>query len=414
MERKSNVMLLKNFFKKYYTRQIQNIFEPNNFTKREFAFIMFDKDGMIRHISFENLAELRRFIMKNIPRHVYYSSAYYENPSSPTMEDKIWLGADLVFDIDVDHIETPCKKEHDKWLCLECGYNGKGMAPEECPKCGSKKIEKETWVCDICIETAKEEALKLIDILIDELGFSEKSIYAVFSGHRGFHIHVEDDRVKDLDQDARREIVDYVLGVGLDYTLLCTSSRFLVLDIDLREKGWRGRIARGLYETILESDEDLLSKIGIKRKEIKRLLQDKDKILREIEKEPSSWFLLTQILSKKSLELLINYVIDKYKCKIDERVTIDIKRLIRLPGTLHGKTGFKVMKLDISEIEAFDISQAFTTGMSDEVILEVEELPKKIANYKFSNTKGRITVPLPIALYIIGNSSKPVKLVKVK
>jgi len=29
------------------------------------------------------------------------------------MENKGWIGADLIFDIDADHIETRCKTEHD-------------------------------------------------------------------------------------------------------------------------------------------------------------------------------------------------------------------------------------------------------------------------------------------------------------
>ena len=410
---KRKVKSYEEFFKEYYLRNLNEIEEPTRIKEREFGFVLFNKEGMLRHVAFNNINELKRFIIRNLPKHVYYSSAYYENPAAKNMEEKVWKGADLIFDIDVDHIDTPCKKEHDTWRCCECGTTGKGMPPEVCPNCGSKKIEHEAWVCETCIEIAKEETLKLIEILTDELGFSDKDMYAVFSGHRGFHIHVESKKILNLDQDTRREIVDYILGIGLDYKILCTSGKYSMLDIDIRESGWRGRIARGLYEIILMADREFFAKIGLKKKEINKIIENKERILKEIEGEPSFWFTLTNILSKRSMDLLIQHVIDKYKCNIDERVTIDIKRLIRLPGSLHGKTGFKVLKMDIDEVEVFDLTKAFTFNESEEVILEVEKIPKKVANFTFNKTEGKIRVPLPIALYLIGNSIRPVKLIKI-
>jgi len=39
---------------------------------------------------------------------------------------------------------------------------------------------------------------------------------------------------------------------------------------------------------------------------------------------------------------------------IDEPVTTDINRLIRLPGSLHGGTGLVVMPIDRGDLDAFD------------------------------------------------------------
>jgi DNA primase small subunit len=36
-----------------------------------------------------------------------------------------------------------------------------------------------------------------------------------FSGHRGYHVQIENEVVKTLDAMARKEIVDYVSGLGL-------------------------------------------------------------------------------------------------------------------------------------------------------------------------------------------------------
>jgi DNA primase small subunit len=52
-------------------------------------------------------------------------------------------------------------------------------------------------------------------MLTNDFGFSENEIHTYFSGHRGYHIHVENEAVKSLDSMARKEIVDYVCGIGL-------------------------------------------------------------------------------------------------------------------------------------------------------------------------------------------------------
>ena len=48
--------------------------------------------------------ELIDYIKNLIPSHIYYSSAYYEKPDAATMGEKGWCGADLIFDLDADHI----------------------------------------------------------------------------------------------------------------------------------------------------------------------------------------------------------------------------------------------------------------------------------------------------------------------
>ena len=73
--------------------------------KREFGFFLFEKNLVIRHKSFIKIDDLRSFFQKIVPAHAYYSTAYYENPEKE-MQKKDWIGADLFFDIDADHIPT--------------------------------------------------------------------------------------------------------------------------------------------------------------------------------------------------------------------------------------------------------------------------------------------------------------------
>ncbi|MFQ5998000.1 MAG: DNA primase small subunit domain-containing protein, partial [Candidatus Bathyarchaeia archaeon] len=204
-------------FRHYYLKSAHSISPPPEIEKREFGLVPFkrEKKIMIRHKGFENIFQLRDFLKAVAPSDVYYSSAYYDRPGAETMADKNWKGADLVFDIDCDHISTPCKIEHDTWRCLSCGMAQKGQPPEKCPKCSSEKLDEENWVCEICLDIAKTELLKVVEMLARDLGLESKHMEAVFSGHRGYHVHVLEPEVKQLNASERKEIVDYVTGTGL-------------------------------------------------------------------------------------------------------------------------------------------------------------------------------------------------------
>ena len=90
-------------FRKYYQNEGASMLEaPPEIEKREFGFIMFE-GGMLRHKSFKSKDELVTFMKDFAPSDAYYSCAYYESPEAE-MDEKGWLGADLVFDIDLSLI----------------------------------------------------------------------------------------------------------------------------------------------------------------------------------------------------------------------------------------------------------------------------------------------------------------------
>ncbi len=88
----------------------------------------------------------------------------------------------MIFDIDADHIAISCSKVHDKWTCGNCGFTGKGIEPEKCLVCGGEKFEVSTWPCENCLGSAKMETVKLLDILTQDFGFSEKELHVFFRG----------------------------------------------------------------------------------------------------------------------------------------------------------------------------------------------------------------------------------------
>lgn len=246
-------MIIEVFFRNFYRNYAR--FPTEGIERREFAFQLFGKGGMIRHKAFSSAEELRRFVVEKTPRHIYRSVAYYEKPAEEDMERKGWLGADLVFDIDGDHLDTDA--------------------------CRSSEI-----VTMRCLEDAKEEANKLVDALEGELGL--KPALVVFSGNRGFHIHVTDEEVLRLGAKERRELVNYFKANGLDL------SKFM------KRKG-------ALYE----------------EEPIGNLLR-----IRKGVEDPS-----------------------QLKIEIDEVVTQDVHRLIRMPGSINGKTGLVALPITIQDLE---------------------------------------------------------------
>ena len=243
-------------FLEYYRENIESIQPPTSLEKREFAVLLLKERAMLRHRGFKNVEILRDFLQSVVSSDVYYSSSYYEKPDAEEMDAKGWIGADLIFDIDADHIPTACDKRHDVWACKSCGTPGRGPKPEKCPKCQLQKFSDISWPCEICLEYAKEETMKLIDMLEEDFGFSSNEMILAFSGHRGYHVHIEDEAVRTLDSMSRKEIVDYLMGIGLDPTLKGFNFKKGV-GPKLEDSGWGGRIARGTYELLASSHEQL-------------------------------------------------------------------------------------------------------------------------------------------------------------
>ncbi len=349
---------LMSLFGSYYNNNFVKIKPPLNISKREFGFMFFRHNAVIRHLGFENDNQLRTFLIREAPSDVFYSAAYYQQPSMPKMPMKGWDGCDLIFDIDADHIETSCKNEHDKWKCQVCGGAGKGLKPEKCPKCGKSKIEEVKWLCDICLEAAKLETIKIVeDFLIPDFGIHEGEISVCFSGHRGYHIHVESDTVRELSSQARREIIDYIKGNGINpefHGLQEVGRERLIIGPDTNGKGWGGRIARYVIKFISELDENQIQREDRSiRKKFLTLVKEKQKVINYLNQHPPLWDALKNI-DINVWFLIAERAINMAKGEIDEPVTSDIHRLIRLPTSLHGKTGFEVKPLQLNELSEFD------------------------------------------------------------
>ncbi len=385
--------VIKKHFSRYY--ESVEVLPPKRLESREFGVIT-ERGMMWRHHGFADLGELEAFLRRHVPFHVYHSSTYYERPSARTMDEKGWLGADLVFDLDADHIE------------------------------GANKMSQEEMFAAV-----KVEFIKLVDsYLLGDFGFDVSDIQIVFSGGRGYHAHVRNDRVLKLDSHERREIVDFITATGLDYNRLVWTKAYdssiyqghkTIKKIKYLPKpdggGWRGKVGRAAYEILDELEN------SDKEHVLERLSSHKgigDKLAEEIWEdlfagEPGNRGVdilrreRTGFSKEQYLTNFLNFIVEESKVNIsgetDEPVTSDIKRLIRLPGSLHGKSCLVVMKLDREQLDDFEpLRDAFWEGFSDTPVklMGIKDLKIRLKDEEFQVRKGEaVELPEFAALFFL-------------
>jgi DNA primase small subunit len=352
------------------------------------------KQFMVRHLAFASGQDLRRYLVAHRPGHAYYSTAYYEDPGAEAMRDKGWLGADLIFDLDADHVEAAKDQPFEEMLRL-----------------------------------IRVEAVKLVhDFLLDDFGFPEDQLRVVFSGGRGYHVHVSAPEVLALGSQERREIVDYLEGVGLDLERVLggrvvhqrrTAGR------TVREKrteargdspGWAGRIVRGELELLEElrgqgrkEARARLQGWGLSDAKARELL---DFLHSEAEDQQGTTFrerflvtghlpaghALDKVLRAEAVQKM---ALAARTGETDEPVTSDVKRLIRLPGSVHGKTALRVTPVPLAELDTFEPLAACVAFGDAPVQVDVSKPERvRLKGKEWDVQPGRQELPEHVALFV--------------
>ncbi len=387
-------------FSQYYARAQLDL--PPRFTKREWAFLFFDKSFMVRHLAFTKRDQLQAYLRDQAPRHAYYSTAFYQDPGAHTMAEKGWKGATLVFDLDADHLEGAAKMGYAEMLAA-----------------------------------VKVEFVKLVDRwLIGKLGYDADDVHIVFSGGRGYHAHIEDNRVLELGSYERREIIDRISGNPVDLSKYLEISSPDVVIASGRSPTGRG-YSKKTFKMPSESEGNWRGDVTREAKafflEIKQLVDSK-KRPEAVERIKVNWntdsvkaiYLLEELLKQDVAgyspidRILINGTIDfseglgpefwkpffrnifiRTLGEADEPVTSDIKRLIRLPNSIHGKTGFRVVTLTRDELTEFDPLTDALAFSKDKVEIEgLVDSALHLGGGDYSIEKGkRISLPEHAAMF---------------
>ena len=305
-----------------------------------------------RHVGYLNRDELVRDLASVAPHSVYHSAAFYRIPVARHMDEKEWFGAELVFDIDADHLDLPCAKDHDAWRCNTegCHKTGTGTHPDNCPDCGGKSFSTRKWVCEKCLDEAKKHTVKLYDdFIINDFGFKPESVQLNYSGHRGYHVRVRDPRVYSLDSSGRIQIVHYIMGLGLNTEKVIVSQGGVNRILDRTFPGWAGKMADAIVEFVRNID----SYEGTERW-VKPLRKGKVAALDGLLRNPPVLNKEAKDIGLKSWQEIAEKSAELYGGEIDRPVTHDFHRVIRLIGSLNGKTGFLVNQVTRDELDDFD------------------------------------------------------------
>ena len=305
-----------------------------------------------RHVGYLNRDELVKDLVSVAPHSVYHSAAFYKIPVARHMNEKEWFGAELVFDIDADHLDLPCAKDHDAWRCNAegCHKTGTGTHPEKCPDCDGKSFSARKWVCEKCLAEAKKHTVKLYDdFIVNDFGLDPESIQLNYSGHRGYHVRVRDPRVFSLDSSGRIQIVHYIMGLGLNTEKVIVTQGNVNRVPDRVFPGWAGKIADAIVAFIQNID----SYDGTERW-VKPLRKGKVAAVEGLLRNPPILNKEAKDIGLKSWQEIAEKAAEFYGGEIDRPVTHDIHRVIRLIGSLNGKTGFLVNQLTRDELDDFN------------------------------------------------------------
>ncbi|MEP0825442.1 MAG: DNA primase [Nitrososphaera sp.] len=368
--------IIKSAFRGYYFKP-GIVEEPDKMEQREFGYMQFGQPGMVRHLSFKNMKELIATIMKEVPSDIYCSNAYYRFPSYP-MQEKQWLGADLIFDIDGKDLHLPCVPSHTYLLCATCG-RASSFAEEtkehySCQGCGGKKGESISIPCSKCVDGSKKEVKRLEEFLTSDFGIQQSDIDIYFSGNNGFHVHVSDNAYVSLDPQARSDLVGYITGSGLMTESIgvrkgnAENPFFIRFPRGGLDYGWRRRIA------------DRLKINGTSVTRLKHLVEQK-----------GGYIAFKADLDNIARELGV---------RIDPQVTTDVHRVFRMPGTLNGKSGLAKMKC--ADLESFDpFVDACMIGDSKVVVKVKTPVKLRLRGKSFSISKESAELPAYAAVYLI-------------
>ncbi|GAB3674423.1 DNA primase small subunit PriS [Halopiger thermotolerans] len=373
---------LRGRFRDYYRRT--ELTPPPAANEREWGYIPWTEGPdttMVRHRSLLELGNLSEFLVRKRPRHVYFSAGRFRDPGAKSMHEKEWQSADLVFDLDADHLPS---------VTL-----GEDSYAEMLAKC-------------------KDALLRLLDFLENDFGFQNMEI--VFSGGRGYHVHVRDENVLELEREHRREIVDYVRGIGLDFEELIetetvaglgrkTPTERRTLQI---QGGWGKRIHAHFMDFIdellaMEEDaalERLQEFDGIGEGKAQATLNAARNNREGLEAGNVTVHTAVEQLAERFAE----QAVERDNAPIDEPVTTDTNRLIRLPGSLHGGSGLKTVRLERDELDDFEplVDAVPETFTGQEIAVDVTDGGEvELGGDSFTITEGDQSLPEYVAVFLM-------------
>ena len=311
--------------------------EVEQFQRREFSFTL-ENDVYFRFQSYKSCEELKNKLIQYCPKKIDVGAMYNVLPTEHKTADPFFAQEkEIVFDIDMndyDDIRTCCQEAK---LCSKC------------------------WKYMIV-------AYKILDkILKEDFGF--KHILYAFSGRRGIHAWLCDERARVLRDDGRIAIANYIkykignvkmeITQGLKNPLhpayvralkICDQYFIDILneqDLLNNEKGQN--LLMALIKAYFHKDFDEAKIVEVfSNPEIKKSSQKLNEIKDILLKNKKDF--------SETLDLCINdFKLNILYPRLDINVSTHINHLLKSPFCIHPKTGLVAVPLSEEDILKFNI-----------------------------------------------------------
>lgn len=294
------------YYREEWDIKMVSNFILNSIENREFGFDHFGRGPNDRYKVFNTPDYLKRFIKSKTPFAAYCSVAYYEKPR----KREGWIKSELVFDVDAKDIPI-----------RTCGCDN---------------------VCETCLNEAKEIVGNIIDTLNGDLGLN--NIHLVYSG-RGYHIRVFDEDIMNMNSDIRSQILKYVAGADLPKNKYDDDDGVYNLEHFSIPFGYPLVFTQRIQYAIQHLTAD--SKLDdVNNKLLKDVLSNRNLL------QKNQWGLFKTNIGPIRYKKVIKAIAPLNMGLVDAKVTIDLKRILRLPSSLHSKVSMRCT--EVKNIDTFD------------------------------------------------------------
>ncbi|WJI08682.1 DNA primase catalytic subunit PriS [Methanobacterium sp. CWC-01] len=274
--------------------------------QREFGFDHHGRGPNDRYRTFRNEDHLRKFMRYRTPFAAYTSVAFYQKPN----RREGWLKSELVFDVDA-----------------------KDLPIRSC-QCDS--------VCELCLDQAKNIVSDLKDTLQGDLGLKE--IHMIYSG-RGYHLRIQDEEVLGTDSEVRSQIVKYLVGAEVPRSEYGHEGMTYNLEHFTVPFGYPRVFTQRIKQSILHLTEDITLD-EVNKKLLKDVIKNRHLLLED------QWGPFRNAIGPIRYKRLTKALAFVNLGLVDAKVSIDLKRILRLPSSLHSMVSMKCT--EIKNLETFD------------------------------------------------------------
>lgn len=341
----------------YTEHYANNTVIVDEIARREIGYTPWGKSGVpMRNMYFPTLEDLSQDLVQRRRYGVFASISKYQDPLSRLASKRGIMSTDLVFDID-------------------------------------KKVEgsRYDWMCEIC-----GVMVEIVNMMVSDLGFPEEDLVIDFSGSKGFHITVNNKKYEPLTKSDRTSLLDYLRAESIDLSNLGKSRG----GWHKRYNGFLSRIAILMGDEPKANEQRLLS-MGVAKKWAKKLGNLLSSPTTR-ENMKASRLELEAGLEKSLKSLFVSSQKERFS-PIDTKITADLTRMFRVPGSIHPSTGLVSARLLLSDLsdpdEIFEKIKA--AGGLDTVRITLTEPKQENSDVIKEWPAGTHTVPRWLAIHLL-------------